>query len=238
MAYAEAVPEPSVGGAYGHGWRQLWKYFLPLLLIGIITLIIGSGQTFLDILSELGWWALEEGDVVGVLGLMLGLWGWFLSLGYGLLVIAPVNYGVAYAYAKAARNDRVDVMDMFEAFRTYLNAVLANVLVTVIVVIGFFLLIVPGIIFACKLVFTPYLVVDRKMSAIDAIQESWRMTTGHAWTVFFIGLLSIPIVIAGLLCFIVGVVISIMWTMMAFAALYHAVDTENAQRAGDDYYDA
>jgi len=80
VAYAESYPEPSVGGAYGHGWRQLWKYFLPLFLIGILTLIIGSGQTFLDFVSELGWWATDEGDVVGVAGLILALWTWFLSL--------------------------------------------------------------------------------------------------------------------------------------------------------------
>jgi uncharacterized membrane protein len=97
--------------------------------------------------------------------------------------------------------------------------------VSVIVVIGFILLIVPGIIFACKLAFTPYLVVDRKMEVIEAIKASWRMTNGHAWKVFLIGLLAIPIFIAGIICFGVGVIISIMWITMAFASLYHAVST-------------
>ena len=49
------------------------------------------------------------------------------------------------------------------------------------------------------------------------------MTGGHAWTVFFIGLLAIPIGIAGLICFGVGVIISIMWVTITFASLYHAV---------------
>ena len=43
---------------------------------------------------------------------------------------------------------------------------MASLLVGVIVSIGFILLIVPGIVFACKLAFTPYLVVDRKMGVI------------------------------------------------------------------------
>lgn len=84
---------------------------------------------------------------------------------------------------------------------------------------------IPGIIFACKLAFTPYLVVDRKMEAIAAIKESWRMTNGHALEVFLIGLLAIPIVIAGLIVFGVGVIISIMWICLALATLYHAVST-------------
>ncbi len=74
---------------------------------------------------------------------------------------------------------------MFESVYYYWNAVLASLLVGVIIGFGIVLLIVPGIIFACKLAFTPYLVVDREMPVIDAIQESWRMTTGHAWKVFF-----------------------------------------------------
>lgn len=233
MAYAGPYLEPGVGEAYGNGWRQLWKNFLMLFIIGVVIVLIGSGTTFLDTLSHIGFGAVDEGDVVGAVGLTIGAWGAFMSFLYGLFVVGPVNYGVKFAYLKAARNDRLDFTDMFEAFRNYLHAVLAGLLVGIIIMIGFVLLIVPGIIFACKLSFTPYLVVDRKLSAIAAIQESWRMTTGHAWKVFLIGLLGIPLFIAGLLCFGVGIIVSIMWTKLASASLYHAVDMEDARLAGD-----
>jgi hypothetical protein len=49
------------------------------------------------------------------------------------------------------------------------------------------------------------------------------MTGGHAWKVFLIGLLAIPICIAGLICFGVGIIVSIMWVTLAFASLYYAV---------------
>lgn len=61
------------------------------------------------------------------------------------------------------------------------------------------------------------------MQVIEAVQESWRMTTGHAWKVFLISLLAIPICIAGLICFGVGIIISIMWISLAHASLYYAV---------------
>ena len=48
-----------------------------------------------------------------------------------------------------------------------------------------------------------------------------------ALDVFLIGLLGIPIVIAGLICFIVGVIVSIMWITAAMASLYHAVDLQH-----------
>jgi len=197
---------PGVFSAYGNGWRQLWKYFLELFLIVIIGFVIG-------IPAGMGDWS--QGAAAGFLT--------FLGVVYSILVVGPVEYGVSFAYLKASREESLEIKNMFEAFKTYWNAVLASLLVAVIVIIGFILLIVPGIIFACKLAFTPYLVVDRKMDVIEAVKGSWNMTRGHAWKVFLIGLLAVPISIAGLLCFIVGIIPAIMWICMAFASLYHAV---------------
>ena len=196
----------SVGSSYGTGWRQLWKYFLELFLIGILSFIIG-------IPTGIGGWSAAAAflTIVGV--------------AYGILIVGPVDYGVSFCHLKAARGDKLEIKNMFEAFQNYWNAVLASLLVGVITAIGFILLIVPGIIFACKLAFTPYLVVDRKMEVIEAIKASWKMTNGYAWKVFLIGLLAIPIFIAGLICFGIGVIISIMWIRLAFASLYHAVST-------------
>jgi len=203
-----AVWAPGVGSSYKNGWRQLWKYFLELFLIGLIAFLIGLP-------SVMGGWF---GEVV-VAGAVFN----FFGLVYSILINGPVQYGVAFAYLKAARGDKLEIKDMFEAFKNYWNAVLASLLVFVIVIIGLILLIVPGIIFACKLAFAPYLVVDRKMEVMEAIRESWRMTGGHAWKVFLIGLLAVPIGIAGLICFGVGIIVAIMWITLAFASLYHAV---------------
>ncbi|OGO01594.1 MAG: hypothetical protein A2Y90_02115 [Chloroflexi bacterium RBG_13_52_12] len=54
------------------------------------------------------------------------------------------------------------------------------------------------------------------------------MTNGHGWKVFLIGLLAIPIGIAGLICLGVGVIIAVMWVSIALASLYHAVSTSRA----------
>jgi uncharacterized membrane protein len=200
------ILRPGVTSSYGNGWRQLWKYFLELFLILIVTWVI-------SLPTNISSWA--EGAAGGVLSV--------IAVFYGLLVMAPVNYGMNFAYLKAARGDKLVIKDMFAAFQNYWNAVLAGLLVFVIVAVGFVLIIVPGIIFACKLAFTPYLVVDRKMEVIEAVKTSWRMTNGHAWKVFLIGLLGIPICIAGLICLGVGVIVAIMWITVAVASLYHAV---------------
>ncbi|MCH8082041.1 MAG: DUF975 family protein [Proteobacteria bacterium] len=209
-AAAQQLSEIGVGSSYSNGRRQLWKHFLVLFLIVIITALIYAPSFIMrEIAEEMG------GDAGAVL--------FIFSMAYTILLMSPIGYGVSFVFLKAARDDPLDVKDMFEAFKNYWNAVLAGLLVGIIVVIGVILLIVPGIIFACRLAFTSYLVVDRKMQAIEAIKESWRMTNGHAWKVFLIGLLSIPVYIAGLIFFGVGIIIAIMWVSLTFASLYHAV---------------
>lgn len=149
----------------------------------------------------------------------------FLLLGL-VFVSLPLQFGYAYVYLKAVRKEKIEVEDVFRGFQTYWNSVGAGVLMILIILGGLILLIVPGIVFACKLAFVPYLVVDRKMGATAAIRESWRMTHGHAVEVFVIALLGILIIIAGLICLIVGVIISEMWIESAVASLYYAVSPQ------------
>jgi membrane-anchored glycerophosphoryl diester phosphodiesterase (GDPDase) len=133
--------------------------------------------------------------------------------------------GRGESFLKAVRGERVEIKDIFAVFqRNYWNAVIANVVVSVIVVLGLIMLIVPGFIFAVRLAFVPYLVVDKKMDIMEALRVSWTMTRGYGWQIFFMGFLAIFIVIGGLLLLFVGVFVSIMWISTAFATMYHSVE--------------
>jgi uncharacterized membrane protein len=207
---------PGVGPAYSNGWRQLWKYFGYLLLIGIIYYAISAVGSIPQIISQFA----ASYDITPV---WLAFPFAIVSIVYSLFVANPLGYGVQFAFLKAARRDRLEVGDMFAAFKNYWSAVGCSFLVGIIVGVGFIFVIVPGIFLACKLAFVPYLVVDRKMGVGEAFSASWNMTRGHAWKVFLIGLLGIPIMIAGLIVFGIGAIISVMWISTAFASLYHAV---------------
>ena len=199
---------PEVGACYGNGMSKLSKNFLNLLLITIIVFIVGIPSWIGSTVSS---WADP-----------FGLWGVF-EFFFSLLVTGPLGYGVMYAYLKAARGEKPEVNDLAKVLENYWNILLANILTGIIIFVGFIFLIVPGIIFACKLAFVPYLVIDKKMDAVAAIQESWRLTNGYALTVFVMALLAIPIAIGGLLLFGVGIILAQMWTGLSFASLYHAV---------------
>ncbi|UCC39612.1 MAG: hypothetical protein JSV96_17835 [Candidatus Aminicenantes bacterium] len=200
---------PRAGSVYGFGWEKMKKFFLDLFLISIIVgvVLIPVGMTQ----------SLDGQETAG--GVLLRIF----AFAYWLLLYAPIDYGSAFIFLRAVRNEQFEVKDMFLTFQNYLNVVLAHLLVGAIIAIGVTLLLVPGIIFACKLAFVKYLVTDKNMDPVEAVKESWRMTTGYATEIFLMGLLAIPIGLAGILCFGVGLIPAIMWIRCAFASMYYAV---------------
>jgi uncharacterized membrane protein len=71
--------------------------------------------------------------------------------------------------------------------------------------------------------------MDKELDPIRALEESWRMTSGHGWTIFGLGLMAIPIFILGLICLFVGVFPAIIWIKSSFASLYQAILTKREQ---------
>jgi hypothetical protein len=213
---------PGVFDCYGHGWRQLWKNFLELFVIFLIFNFTSQFMGIFYIPMYFSAFFENEPDFLIFIFLFIAIAGIF-SAAFMFLVVKPMQFGISYLNLKASRGEKIEIKEMFTPFLDFWNVVLAGFLTTLIVVFGTLFFIIPGIILACKLIFVPYIVMEKKMKATDAIKESWDMTDGYAWTVFGIGVLAGPIIIAGYLCFFVGVFISIMWIYITFASLYHAV---------------
>jgi len=210
------VIRTSAGYSYNKGWNILWKCFIELLVVTIIYSIIqiptGMIRFDVDELDEIHKLAWMFVPIV------------FFGIAYAVFIAGPIGYSVKWVFLKAVRGQKIEIKDMFAVFnRNYWNAVIASLVTGVIIIFGLIMLIFPGIIFACRLAFVPYLVIDRKMETMEALKTSWEMTKGHAWSIFFIGLLAIPIFLAGFIMLFFGVFISVMWIGVAFAVIYHHV---------------
>ncbi|MEN8119167.1 MAG: hypothetical protein ABFS35_02425 [Bacteroidota bacterium] len=205
--------KPMVGDVYSYGWKVMERNFWPLLLVSIIVAIVSPNITIKP----------EDLQMPEIIAIIFGL-------AFALFVTNPINYGADYIFLKAVRNIKFEVKEIVDGFKkNYLNVVLAALLSGSIIVAGFILLVVPGIILACRLAFVPYLVMDKQLDPVKAVEESWRLTKGYGWTIFGMGLLAIPVVIAGILALLVGVLVSIVWISAAFAAMYQAVLEERGE---------
>jgi len=201
--------QPTVGGAYEHSFDTMKKSFIELLLIIIVSALLFLPLGIVEATME------SSGDV----SWQAGLFNFF----YGILIGIPLEFGVAWAFLKAVRGEKVEIRDLFAPFNNWLNVMGAGILSGVIIGFGILLLIIPGIIFACKLAFVPYLVMDKDMEPVAAIKKSWEMTNGYAITIFLMYLLAIPVAILGFILLIVGIIPASMWIEGAFASIYEAV---------------
>ncbi|MDD5508675.1 MAG: hypothetical protein PHD25_10200 [Bacteroidales bacterium] len=198
---------PTLGSAFRHGWVTMINAFLELFLVLLILIAV-----------TIPFWPIStfEENIPAIVMLQI------FAMVYGLMVVAPFDYGAKYMYVKAVRGEKLVMKDILKPFDDYLNVILANLLTGAIIIFGFFLLIIPGILFAVKLSFVPYLVMEKKLDPVEAVKTSWNMTYGVSWTIFWMAIVSFFIYIAGLICLLIGVLFSSIWVSVSFAAIYHA----------------
>lgn len=226
---------PTFGDSFGTGWRVMIDNFLRLFLVVIVLAILTAPLKMLDFkfnandfndLPFIG--NAFHGDMrhlftLGSLGILAAFFG-LIALLYALLVAPVFTYGGDMIFVQSVRKIKPDFEYLIKGFmENYFHIVLASLLVTALTIMGFFLLIIPGIIIACRLVFVSYIVMDKKLDPIEAVELSWRLTRGHTWKIFFMGFVSIFIFFFGLLMLIVGIFPAIMWVSSSFAALYESV---------------
>jgi hypothetical protein len=227
---------PTFGNSFGTGFQVMLDNFLRLLLVVFVLAILTTPFKMFDIkfnLNDLHKFPFEYGRIIGhdfgklfTLG-ALGMFGVFfglLALAYTFLAAPVVEYGSDMIFVQAVRKIKPDFELLIRGFwENYLHIILANLLVVALVVLGLFALIVPGIIIACRLVFVSYIVMDKKLDPIEAVELSWKLTRGHGWRIFAMGLASFFIIIFGFILFIVGIFPAIMWVSSSFATLYQSV---------------
>lgn len=227
---------PGFGNSFGTGWRVMTDNFLRLLLvILVLSITVAPFKIFnmhfgpSDFHGPHWNWDWNDPKIwEHFFGLAsLGIFAAFfvlLAMLYAFLVAPVFKYGGDIIFVRSVRKIRPDFEYLIKGFmENYLHIVLANLLVFALVILGMFALIIPGIIIACRLVFVSYIVMDKKLDPIEAVELSWKLTRGHGWKIFFMGFASFFILIFGLCMIIVGIFPAIMWVSSAFATLYESV---------------
>jgi len=123
----------------------------------------------------------------------------FFTLG----ILAPVTMaGYMQSILLMIRDGREPkVQDIFSHMRLFFPLLAFGILVLLVVLTGFSLLVIPGIavvlaVAYCCLYMLP-LMTDKELGLVDAVKESFSMTTSGSWTdnlavfIIFIGVISL-----------------------------------------------
>ncbi|MFZ0280510.1 MAG: hypothetical protein WAL29_02580 [Bacteroidales bacterium] len=230
---------PTFGNSFGTGFQVMLDNFLRLFLVVLVLAILTGPTKFgfnFDKADFKGFPWNWDGNWESIFSLAsLGMFAIFfvmIALLYTFLAKPVIQYGGKMIFVQAVRKIKPDFELLISGFWTnYLYIILANLLVFALVVLGLFALIIPGIIIGCRLAFTAYIVMDKKLDPIEAVELSWKLTRGHGWTIFFMGIVSIFIVLFGLLLLIIGIFPALMWISSSFATLYQSVLLEKEKPA-------
>jgi uncharacterized membrane protein len=192
------------------GWETFKKR--PWLFVGA-TAILAVASIGIEVLTN----AIDitltgEEDQPTILGIVV-------NLALGTLV----GMGATAFYLAAHDSpDKVELSSLWYP-RPFWKYVGASLLLSLAVVVGLVLLIVPGIIFALMFMFSNLIVIDRELGPIDAMTESNRVTRGHKWSLLGLVLILFLVNLVGILAFVVGLLVSIPVTALAFTRAYRVL---------------
>ena len=105
-----------------------------------------------------------------------------------LLISGPLALGLVKFYLPLSRGESPEVSALFSGFDQFLKAMAAYLLMALFILLWSLLLIVPGIIAACRYSQTYYLLHDNPdLGPLEAIRRSKEMMAGNKWKYFCLG---------------------------------------------------
>lgn len=195
----------SDGAMLKHGWRQMQSHLGVLigamflaLIISLIPLVIGG--------------MIQNGDAAAIVSIVMFL----------LYVVLIIYFSIGLIRMTIAASDEqpVTISMLFSGHDVLLPYFGVSVLYGLIVVVGYFLLIFPGIIWGLKYMFAPILVIDQKLGPMEALRKSAEMTHGFKWDMLGFASVMQVVNVIGMLALYIGLVVSVPTTLISFARLY------------------
>ena len=207
------MPALPIGDCIKFGWetfkKRPWILIGALLLVGLVYAIPGILTPHPEVVEG------QPPPPPTTLGIVMGLVSFVVSI--------LASLGLTSFSLRAHDNiETVTIGDLWnpDPVWRYLGAYL---LILLIVIVGFILLVIPGIIASLGLSFATYLVIDRGMQPVASIKESWRITKGHKWQLFLLLVSLMLLNILGLIALFVGILVTIPITWLAVTHAYRTL---------------
>lgn len=202
---AEAFSAPD---AIGYGWNKFKANAAPLVIAALLVFVI---EIVLNLVGR------------GIGGSGMGMGGGFSISGF---IWSLVSYTVTTLLGAVFARGALDVVDggdfnLGTAFGklNLANVIIASVIVSVLVTIGFILLVIPGLVALFLTFFTTlYVVDDDASSPVDAVSNSVKLVTANVGDSLLLALLNVLVLIVGAIALGVGLLVA--YPVVALASAY------------------
>ena len=183
-------------GLKGSFWAAGAILFAVILILGIV---FGGGSVFLA----------GQGDASS--GMLMGLAMQLVMIA----VMYPFMAGIVMLGIERSVDLPLSYKSVFTYFAYTLPLLGVAVLMSVLVTIGFILLIIPGIYLSLAYMFAVPLVVEKNLGIWDAMETSRKAVTSHWFKLFFLFFIMMIILMVSALPFGIGLI----WTYPMMVAM-------------------
>ncbi len=198
----------SISEVVGLGWETTKNNFW--LLVGVTLFLIVAGGA-LNLMAE------RTPKRAAGLSFLFSFSGFVLSM---LLALGQLKIVLKLAYGEEA-----SFKDLFSCTHLLLRYIGASLLYGVIVAVGLFLFIVPGVLWALKFFFYSYFIVDEEAGIIGSFKKSAALTKGSRWNLLFLFLVIGGINMLGAFLFGVGLLVTTPLSYLIAAFTYRRLST-------------
>ena len=182
---------------YGDIFKAAWKS-----LVSQIWLLTGLLIGFTIILSLLLLFVIPaKGEAISISGILV--------LFLFLLLGGIINMGYLRNCMQTLEGEEPQFSAYGQVSRKLLSYLLAQILFSVIISIGFALLVFPGIYLFLRLQFFFASMVDEDSGLIASFKRSWAITKGQTLQLFALMLIHLLLLIVGIIAFGIGIFVAI-----------------------------
>ena len=122
------------------------------------------------------------------------------------LVLFPLGVGLGLLGIRRAAGKDTPVSTLWEPYSHALPLIVMFVLMAVLVIAGFFLLVLPGIYLSIAYSFAPYLIVEKNMGVWEALETSRKAITQYWWRYFGLMIVALVLIIIGAIPLLIGLI--------------------------------
>ncbi|MFQ6088261.1 MAG: hypothetical protein ACE5K0_05095 [Candidatus Methanofastidiosia archaeon] len=136
-----------------------------------------------------------------------------------IILSAPLTVGF-YIIASKAKKGEADLGDLAKGFDVFGSAVLAQLIIAILIVVGLIFCIIPGLVFALWYMYTLVVIAEKKVGFQEAMRESKEIVSKEFFdhVIFVIVLLFINFI--GFLLCLVGLLVTVPLSMVALVMAY------------------
>jgi uncharacterized membrane protein len=192
----------TISEVFHAGWKRLtnnfWFLVLVTLLFGVLSMVLGwnDGPSGVDVLSRL-------------INMFVSFFAMFTFIRFSFMI---------------AKGQNPHWKDIVEFDSKLLGMYLLGALIlSAGQMIGFLLLIIPGIIVCVRFGFFGFILIEEKLDPISALKKSWHMTTGYFWSIFWFGIILGLVNLLGMMALGVGLLITVPLSVLCAGYVYEKI---------------